>query len=217
MATAQVIIDKAETILQDEANDRWSEAFLLSCVSEGQREIVRAKPDANPLISVERLSSGIWQDLPSASIQLLDVTCNMGISGDAPGAAITMVDRKFMDTFSPTWRTDEDADMTKHVIYDPKRLPRKFAVYPPSTGDGYIEMITAVLPVDLQLSSSTLEHGTYDVALLYYVLFRAYAIDAEYAGAAQLAQTYRDAFLHSLGMRDQIEKTVTPLRNAEVS
>ena len=48
-ATVKVIdlIDKAEEILQDNTNVKWSQQSLLSYLNDAQREIVLIRPDAN--------------------------------------------------------------------------------------------------------------------------------------------------------------------------
>ena len=51
MATVKVIdlINRAEEILQDTTNVRWSQQTLLNYLNDGQREIVLFRPDANPV------------------------------------------------------------------------------------------------------------------------------------------------------------------------
>lgn len=218
MSTAQSIIDKAEILLQDSANDRWAAADHLLWLNEAQREVVKEKPDANPVIESVLLAAGSLQSLPAGAVQLLDVTCNMGTTGTTEGDSITVVDRKLMDTFSPSWRSASASTEVTHVIYDPKRVPKKFWVYPKSPGTNYIEIITGKLPNDVALIGDqiTLDQE-YDVAIMHYILFMAHSIDAEYAGNAQLAQAHYSAFLNALGIRDAMEERINPKRTREVS
>lgn len=52
MATAQDVIDRTRQLINDVASSfvsglRWSDAELLQWLTDGQREIVRLKPEAN--------------------------------------------------------------------------------------------------------------------------------------------------------------------------
>jgi len=77
---ASALVDQAEEILQDSANDRYSAAELLAWLNLGTKAIVREKPDANPVRESMLLVAGIWQTLPDTAIMLLDVTMNMGLT-----------------------------------------------------------------------------------------------------------------------------------------
>lgn len=216
MTTAQAIIDKVEILLQDTSNDRWSEPDLLVWLNDAQREVVKEKPDANPVIESIQLVAGSLQTLPTGAVQLLDVNCNMGLDGVTAGDTITVVDRKFMDVFLPSWRAEAADREVTHVIYDPKRVPKKFWVYPQSPGTNYIEIITGKMPVDAELADELTLGQEYDTALIHYVLFMAHSIDAEYSGSAELAQAYYAAFLNALGIRESVEDRINPKRTREV-
>lgn len=217
MSTAQSIIDKAEILLQDESNDRWDEADLLIWLNEGVRELTKEKPDANPVIETVQLSQGSVQSLPSTAIQLIDVNCNMGTDGTTVGDTIAVVDRKFMDVFDPSWRATAASTTVTHVIYDTKRVPKKFWVYPKSPGTNYIEIITGKLPADVAIDAQIALDAEYDSAVMHYVLFMAHSYDAEYTGSGELAQAHYSAFLNALGMRDALEDRINPKRTREIS
>ncbi len=74
MATVKVIdlIDRAEEILQDTTNVRWSQQTLLKYLNDSQREIVLFRPDANPVNTTLTLTANsAKQTLPSAALRLL--------------------------------------------------------------------------------------------------------------------------------------------------
>jgi hypothetical protein len=53
VATAQQVIDRARHLINDVASSfvaglRWTDAELLQWLTDGQREIVTLKPEANP-------------------------------------------------------------------------------------------------------------------------------------------------------------------------
>jgi hypothetical protein len=69
MATVKVIdlIDRAEEILQDTTNVRWSQQTLLDYLNDGQREVVLFRPDANPVnTSFTLTANSAKQTLPGA-------------------------------------------------------------------------------------------------------------------------------------------------------
>ena len=66
-ATVKVIdlIDKAEEILQDNTNVKWSQQSLLDYLNDAQREIVLIRPDANPVNQAFTLAQTAKQTLPA--------------------------------------------------------------------------------------------------------------------------------------------------------
>ena len=65
----------------------------------------------------------------------------------------------------------------------------------------YVELVTSVPPTDTNDSGGVIGiDDTYAPALLSYVLYRAYAKDAEAAASAQLAASYFAAFRAEMGV-----------------
>jgi hypothetical protein len=219
--TYQEVIDKAEIILQDEDSDsstrRWTETELLSWATEGEREIVKLKPDANPTIESVLLSSGAQQALPSRAIQLLDVLSNMGTDGSTRGDIITVVERKLMDAVDPGWMIATAATTVTHVIYDVKRAPKIYWVYPKSPGTNYIEIMTGKLPDNSSaVIGDTLSlDDEYAVSLMHYILAMAFAKDSDIPDSAERSANHLSIFLQTLGRRDQMEEVIHPKRTRE--
>lgn len=213
--TGQQIADKAEIILQDASNNRWSEAELLGWINDGQLEVLKEKPDTNPGIAAVQLSAGAEQSLASTAMQLLDVTTNMGTDGTTRGDVVSVVERKFMDAIEPGWMIKTAADTVIHVVYDPKRAPKKFWVYPMSTGNNYIELITSDYPTVLSALNENITVGDeYATTIMHYVLFMAFSKDAEERNSAQRAIAHFNAFLAGLGFRDMKEDSIQPRKTA---
>ena len=215
MATlASVIVDKAELILKDSANNRWEAAELLDWLIEGEGIVVTLKPDANAVDESVVLSAGTLQSLPATATQLLDVTYNMGLTpGTTYGDAITVVDRGLMDSCYPGWQTEAENATVKHVIYDPAKLPKKFWVYPKSPGTNYIQIITAKIPGTIASLATNINLGDeYASALMDWVLFRAFQKDAEYNPSVERALTHLDSFRTQLGIRENLESKFAPKR-----
>jgi len=215
MATAaSVILDRAETILQDTSNARWSEAELLDWLNEGQKQIVLYKPDANASLETMQLSSGTEQDVPTDAHMLLDATYNMGDDGTTVGDAITIVDRGMMDACYPGWQNETAASAVTHVIYDPVKLPKKFWVYPASDGANYIQLIVSDLPSDVAAKGNNISLADeYVPVLLDWMLMRAFQKDAEYNENMDRVLQHYDSFQVALGIRERGEDSFAPRRS----
>ena len=79
MATVKVIdlIDRAEEILQDTTNVRWSQQTLLNYLNDAQREVVLFRPDANPINQTFTLTANsAQQTLSSTTLRIISVFKN---------------------------------------------------------------------------------------------------------------------------------------------
>ena len=79
MATVKAVdlINRAEEILQDTTNVRWSQQTLLNYLNDAQREIVLFRPDANPVNAAFTMAANsAKQTLPSAALRLLSIYKN---------------------------------------------------------------------------------------------------------------------------------------------
>lgn len=201
--TGTSVLDNAETVLQDTANTRWARAELLAWLNDGQRAAVALKPELSTTTAAVLLTAGVTkQTIPTTATRLLNVTRNMGAAGSTPGAAIRVVDRASLDAFVPTWHADANAaGLIQHFIPDAGD-PRTFYVYPKAPATAwYVEVVTSVPPADTNDSGWSIGiDDIYAPALLNYVLYRAYAKDAEAAASAQLATSYFAAFRAELGV-----------------
>jgi len=214
--TCQSVVDQAIEILQDSGNDHWSDAELFAWLKYGQKAIVRLKPTANPVLGDITLASGLWQDLNSGAIFLLDVIMNSGTDGSTPGAPVTIVERKWIDRMLPDWTTETAAATIKHVIYDPKVNPKKFMVYPKSDGTTRIEVMEAHLPTDpAAIGNNITLDDEYVEALLEYILFRAFTRDADYVKNQERAMFHYMNFKEIVVGHDDKEDETNPKKRYE--
>ena len=213
-----VIIDKAQTILQDVAGVRWNEAELLGWMNDGQREVIIYKPNANTVSAKVQLVKGTKQTIPVDGVQLVDVPRNLTAAGD-PGRAIRLTERETLDAYQPEWHTTTPSATAKHYMYslaDPKR----FWVYPPqpATGMGYIEIVYGAVPGDMTLGAAITLDDVYQAALLDYVLYRAFSKDTEFAvNGTNRAATHYNAFLSAVGGKAKVEAGASPNQTAPAS
>lgn len=199
--TTQSIIDKAEILLQDTTNVRWSSTELLDWLNDGQREVALHKPESTATNESFALTqNSTKQTIPALGLTFIRLTRNMGANGLAPGKAIRIVSREVLDAQNPDWHTEISAGYIKHYTFDPLD-PKTFYVYPKAPATGlYVEIVYSKAPTNASAGSAISVDDTYANALLDYVMFRAYSKDAEYAQNGQLAVSYYTSFANSIGL-----------------
>lgn len=219
--TAASIIQRAQQLLHDTTGVRWLAPELVRWLNDGQREIVMYRPDANSRVSTATLAAGTRQDLDTttgvtAPAKLIDVVRNMAVTSNLKG--VRLVDRKLLDQQRPSWHAETPSVNIIHYTFDP-RDPTAFYVYPPATTSAQLEIVYSAYPTAIDApagdthSSVTGNIGVSDMyanALLDYVLYRAYAKDAEYAGTEGRARAHYAAFAASMGIEIQGTAATAP-------
>lgn len=227
---ASDLFDRAQRIMLDETNVRWPLPELCMWLNDAQREVVLQKPNALSKTVVMKLEQGTYQALPGDYLKLLRVVRN--ITAETPyrqgGRAVRIVSREILDTQSPYWH---DGAMTpfkrdvKHVCFD-EQDQRAFYVYPGNDGTGSVELVVSVQPAAIKPTGDANELDSYRVpielqdiygnALLDFILYRGYAKDAQFAGAAERAVLHYQQFANSLGMKVQLDVQLSPNGPAQV-
>jgi len=219
--TYQSIIDKAEIILQDEDSDqttrRWTEAEMLGWVKDGETEIAKLKTDSYPVVEAVALAAGSQQSLPTRAVMLLDVLSNMGTDGLTRGDVVEVVDKKLMNAINPGWMADTANAVVTHVIYDSKRAPKLFWVYPKSTGTNYLEVMTGKLPDNGSkvIGDDIMMEDEYANSLLHYCLALCFSKDTDIENSFLRTKGHMDIFLESLGRKEGAEEIYSPKKNRE--
>ncbi|MHC4757104.1 MAG: phage adaptor protein [Planctomycetota bacterium] len=219
--TYQAIIDKAERILIDEGSDqttrRWTETELLGWATESEGEIAKLKPDSYPVVETVALASGSQQSLPTSAIQLLDVLCNMGTNGTTRGDVVEVVEKKIMNAINPGWLSDTANTTVTHVIYDTKRSPKLYWVYPKSPGTNYLEIMTTKLPDNSSkvIGDNILLGDEYTTAMMHYILFNSFLKDLDIPSSSERANVHQRIFNGLLGIRETAEETYNPKKTRD--
>ena len=213
MATVKVIdvIDKAEEILQDNSNVRWSQQTLLDYLNDAQREIVLFRPDASTTNASFTLAQTAKQALPSGGLRLLDVYKNLSPNK----TPVTIIERKVLDDQVDDWYSSTGLAV-EHYVYNPVD-PKNFYVYPHPSGGGHtIEIIYSSSPSEITISNFSSDthviglDDTYANAILDYMLYRAYQKDSEFAGDLQKSSSYYASFQNALGIKTQADAGSQP-------
>ena len=214
MATVKAVdlINRAEEILQDNTNVRWSQQTLLNYLNDGQREVVLFRPDANPVnASFTLAANSAKQTLPSAALRLLSIYKN----ASPTTKPITNIERRVLDDQIEDWYGTTGTNV-EHYVYDPMD-PKIFYVYPHTTSSSAtISIVYSSAPGDITISNFSSDttvislDDVYANAILDYMLYRAYQKDTEYAGDMQRSAMYLQSFQNSLGVKNQVDAGSTP-------
>lgn len=215
--TAISIITTAADLLVDSGFGRWSKAFLLAALNAGQRHTALIKPDVYVKVATVALAAGPIQALPADGHKFLEPLCNMqDAGGTIPLEVATLATRELLDRAQPGWRGATPSLRVENCMYDP-RAPRMYYVSPPNTGGGFLQLLYAAIPpaiADADADNITIP-DLYANALLDYVLYRAYARDAEDSSNAALALAHFQAFTGALGVDSQNLIALNPNIEAE--
>jgi|VirMetMinimDraft_7_1064189.scaffolds.fasta_scaffold30918_2 hypothetical protein len=202
------IIGKAQTVLQDIAGTRWTTTELLSWLNDGQREVCLLKPSVSATNQSVTLVAGTKQNIPATGLQVLRIVRNLTSTG-AGGKVVRVISRDVLDTRKPLWHTATATTLADHYTFD-ELDPRTFYVYPPNTGNGYIEVVFSVQPTQVAANGNITIPDIHANNLLDYILYRAYAKEADNAGnGARSAQHYK-AMQMSLGIKIQLDSVTSP-------
>lgn len=195
LTAASVITRVRELLVDTGTSPRWTDAELLRHLSDGQRAIARANPDAVQKVAVVQLVDGTRQSLPADGESLLTITRNMGVNGTTPGRAVRIIRRDIIDDQNPQWHADAKVSAIYNYIYDPTDS-KAFFVYPPSNGNGHVEISYCYIPPEISSTATELDvDDMYITPLTDYVMFRALQKDADFAAGMQRAQMHFQAFL----------------------
>ena len=135
------------------------------------------------------------QTIQADGIQFLRAVRNVG------GNAIRHVSRDILDSQIPDWHTQTGAAVLPS-IHDPVD-PLVFYVYPKTTGS--IEITISKVPAVVADVDNMSIPDVYMNAVIDYVLYRVYSKDAEATQNANLAESHRQRFVESLGLKTQVD------------
>jgi len=194
--------------LHDVGQDIWTEALLLTYLSEAQSQIALLRPDSTAVIESFALAETAKQDIPSGGFRFLDCVRNLGVGGIIPGRHIKKITRDEIDGYYPEWTSEESAVEIKRYIFEIES-PRVFWVYPtPSVATLTIELsyskAPAVLPnTDVVISLDDI----YISPILEWTLYRALSMEAKGA-SVNLASQHQQAFYTALGVKSKSDETL---------
>lgn len=211
---ATIVTDVAKD-LQDTGNAFWSKSELLGWLNAGQRETVILKPNANTKIAAVQLTpASAQQSIPADGYAFMRLIRNRGAAGTSNGKFIREIDGDALDRFDLTWRSTTNAGAEVDGYFYKPDAPRVFYVQPIAPASAlYVEMEYSAAPTDATIngvdgggSDSVIGiDDAYARALHEYVMYRAYAKDAEHAVHQALATDHYKSFLGLIQAKAQGE------------
>lgn len=211
--TVKNIIDqRVKVVLQELAPDgiRWTNAELLCWLNESYQVIVGLRPDSAAVNESIELKAGTKQIIPDKGMRLLDVVRNLSESG----MAILVCDRRQLDMTVRNWHGEKESDEIEHFVFD-EMDPRHFYVYPPAAEGTRVEIIYSAVPPphgDYETSKGDVIRldDSYAPAIVDYILYRAFAKDADFAGNANRSAMHYNAFNTQLGGKGRMDMSGSP-------
>lgn len=208
---ARDIIDRAERILHDEENVRWTTDELIDYINDAEEQIVEVKPTANTLTANIQLAAGTpHQNIPVVATKMHRLVRNMGPNGDQPGRAIILTSRAVLDSMDIDWPRRSGTEI-EHWVYDPNADRDVFWVTPYPVQSIRVEAVYVGKLLKAQQASDGLNLGDqYINQVLDWVLYRAFSKDADYGSSSQRAQQHLQSFSQALGIKMQTMQRTDP-------
>lgn len=181
--TAAKILDRVQQTLIEGLTDGtagtvgtyWPRVVLFQDLNTAQTQIAGERKDIYPQRGPALLVEGTRQRIDPDAMVLMDITRNLGASGDIDGPAIRQVDKETMDRVAPNWPIDTASSTIIHYMYEPDN-PKDYDVWPPVPALGtWVQIIQGMIPPDLTDESQVLYIDDYWAnAVYHYILHRAY-------------------------------------------
>jgi hypothetical protein len=190
MASARDLVVTAAGALNDPRGEYWDLSELLDYYNLGLKEMVKYVPDQFKVVSDVALVAGSKQTLPERGVRLVQPL----YSGSQPVRRVSMT---ALDAVDPGWRVAA-AGTPREVAYDAAN-PLVYWVSPPASAGAPLTIEYAREPDDQEMDDVAPVSSVYEAALVDYIMSRAYAKDAEYAGQGGRAAAHYASFLGAVG------------------
>jgi len=209
--TVGAVIDRAKRILQERGTGiRWTDGELIGWLNEAYVAVAVERPDAHGVIEMVELQAGAKQALPEGGLRLMDVIA------DERGRAIRATSRRTLATMRPDWQAEEPGERFEFYLVD-DRLPTAFWLYPPAAAGARVEISYVATPAQHDTAGLAAVAGSalsvsdrYATALLDFVLYRAFAKDAETPANLQRSQNHYQAFAVAMSGKGQGDVLTSP-------
>jgi len=154
------------------------ELSLERFINKGLLTIALQRPDATAEVKDFTLVQDLKQELAGTDLALIDCYFFMDEHG-AIQNAVTRIERKDLDAYSPYWVTKEGN--VYHWVYDRLQNPRSFFVIPkPDKADQQLKALVSKVPTYVTSPATILSiSDLYAPALIELVLYQVFASDTD--------------------------------------
>ena len=208
MATlAELIVNDVSELLQDVNKERWTDAILLSWLSESEQLIATHKPEAVATKAEISLAAGVDQSLPADAMMLLRARRNT-----VSGAVVQLVDEDSQNRAAPAWPGATQTLDAEIYMYDSQVDPLEFMVSPPNNGSGQLSIVYAKIPAPITATTTPVNVSDSFVPLIKdYIMYRALQMETEGQNLNRAA-LHLQTFLTGLGLNTQALNKFDPTR-----
>lgn len=194
MSTVDQVVQRAAEVLNDPNHERWTFPNMVEWVNQGIVAVCDIFPQAHTEKVDLTLVEGAIQALdPSYTLFVRGFYTKVG--GTTPGKTPLDAELGAVTLINPDWMSATPANEIDEIMYDPN-TPHTFFVSPPqpaaTTNTLYAEV--ASVPAFVSTSDNIPIPYKYTTALVDYVLFRAYSMDAEHASQDGRAAVHYNTF-----------------------
>lgn len=192
LSVATVLTD-TRRLLNDTAGDRWTLAMLLGWITECYIELASKLPETCAVRYSTSYAAGAVQSAPAGTLRIHRI---LGIDNGS-GVISRVLTQASADTLfaeDPAWMaaTTGTPDHWARVAGDDS----KYYLYPAPTGTGSVLMERVETPPTLSAGNESI--SSLDVVhqpiVVDYVLYRAFAVDADNNANAELSASYYAAY-----------------------
>lgn len=225
MLAEPIIVDAARE-LNDTAYVRWAKDELIGFLNDGQREIVKFRPNATSILKSVQLVAGVNQIIPIADgYRFLALTANRGSAGETYGRNITFVELDSLNQHDSTWRARDGATEIIHYSHDTLE-PKSYFCFPPvhATTAVWVELKYSRLPKDVPTATVTPDfkpkisvidvNDIHKEALIAYMIHRAFRRHTDTI-SIQKAATYYALFETKMGVIQGKDALLAPISRTD--
>lgn len=189
MATVQDVLSRADEVINDPGNIRWTEASKIRWLNDALDLLSQAVPELFAARGSHTCTAGSFQSLAIARARVL-----VGVVGVLPCI------KQSLDAFAPGWQAGVPSATAMHWM-PAGTGPRDFLLYPPSTTGQSLAVDYVATPAKLTSPSDTLPvTDDYVSALADYVAGMSEAKDAEHVESGR-SSLFMQAFASKIGIK----------------
>lgn len=194
MSTIDQVVQRAAELLHDSTHDRWTMANLVDWCNAGIQEALVFRPTAYTEKLAIPLVEGAVQTLPSEHFQFMRPLYTTK-ADSTKGRTPALVDFVSLSMVDPSWMNGTPNEEVEQVAPDPASA-HTFYTYPPQPAatTATLEAIVATQPAYVTPSDDFPLATVFEPAIVDFMLYRAYSMEAEFASEEGRAGMHYNAF-----------------------
>lgn len=201
VAVAAAINFAKRRVIDTPSGYRFSDEFFLDGINQGISAMIELHPAIFGENLVIPLVPGVLQTIPEGAETYIEVSRNMGPTGETPGASVRAVDGAVLTASQPDWSSAPASAVVKHAFGAVGSL-RHFYVFPPQpdTAPNHVELWASKHPGEVGGVNDTIDglQSRHASTLGNYAAFFVLSADRADPGNETLANTFYANFVSLL-------------------